>query len=249
MVQQYLPTGDYSIIDLTPSPLQNASISKRQRLMLRGDRTSLTNLGRPGSKRYQRYLNKSFLQEQQWDLQPEDWEIVNFSYSPFTVLFDERHKKKWDPFVDITEEEQEQLLVELTCSKLDEEKEDEFGDFVFIEPEVKHEEVKISMPPVEFHFYKVDKKIRKFIRKNPDNSLVRSLDEEIVNYIQLATYQPKIFTFMESFQRMICHGICQFYLLNSKSEVTGSGKRVIVKKPKKEVGLPSMTLSKFLETL
>jgi len=243
MVQQYqvITTGDYNIDSNLNSIQHVSSIAKRKFL------TNLNNTGKPGSKRYQRFLNNSFLQEQEWDLQPEDWNIVQFSSSPFTVLFNEKNKRKWDPFVDITEEEQEQLLVELSSSS-NEEKEDEFGDFVFIESEVKQQEVKISSPPIEFHFYKVNKRVRNFIRKNPDNPLFRSLDEQIVNYIQLATNQPKIFNFTQSFQRMMCHGVCQFYLLSSKSEVVGSGKKqVIVWRSKKEVSLPTMTLSMYLE--
>jgi len=262
MVQQYLPSGDYtsSILDLSanlPSsqPISISSTSRRQRQMVRDSKPG--KIGKPGSKRYQRYLNKSFLQEQQWDLKKEDFEVFQFSCSPFSLLFEESNKRKWAPFIDITEEEQNQLLSRLREAFSEDEKYDEFGDFVFLSSQTleakdfeEPEEEKTPSPPAEIHFRKVEKKIRKFIRKNSDLQIIQSLDQEIVEYIQLSTYQPKKFTFSESLHRMICHGICQFYTLSSKSEDCTSGNRVVVvRKPKKGISFPSMTLTKFLQTM
>jgi len=260
MVQHYLPAGDYnSILDLTNNLSSTQHIpfsSKRQRQIIKDSR--MGKVGKPGSKRYQRYLNKSFLQEQQWDLKPEDFEVIKFSCSPFSVLFEETNRRKWAPFVDITEEKQNQLLSCLRGAISEDEKYDEFGDFVYVFSEAlqikdfedQEEEVKTPpSPPAELHFRKVEKKIRKFIRKNSDLQIIHLLDQEIVDYIQLATYQPKRFTFTESLHRMICHGICQFYTLSSRSEdCVGGSRAVVVRKPKKGVCFPSMTLTKFLQT-
>jgi len=79
----------------------------------RDNLASRNRIGRPGSKRYQRYINRSFL----GDLGSEGEMELDFrmmeSTSPFSILFEESNRKKWDPFVEVTEEKQEKLLISI----------------------------------------------------------------------------------------------------------------------------------------
>jgi len=253
MVQQYLPKQELGDILNLPIDQVNRSSPRRRRYAVRDSEARFNRVGKPGSKRHQRYLNNTFLQDQHWDLSPEDFEIVRFSCSPFAALFDEENRRRWEPFVDITEEEQRDLLAHLHCMK--EDNEDEFGDFVVIKSETaqimeEFDEVKVPSFPPEVHFKKVEKKLRKVMQKHSNNQFFISIDKEIVNYIQLSTYTPLTLSLTESFHRMICHGICQFYSLRSHSESLASGHRiVIVKKPKEGLHFPSTTLSQFLNSL
>jgi len=255
MVHQYLSTsvGDFSFLEeistSVPSPSNPVSPKKRQRYVpMRDSQARFSRVGKPGSKRFQRYMNDSFLHNV-LDLEPEDFQLQSVR-STFSLLFEEQNEKKWAPFVDITEEEQDYLLFSMNHVKKGEEEEDEFGDFVIIpieNMETKQEDC--SFHP-ETKFRKVDKKIRRFIQKNPTNPFLLSMDEEIVKYIEMGTFQPKIFSFDQSFQRMICHGICQFYSLNSFSRENEKGSRVVtVRKPLKGFSTPSITLSIFLQKL
>jgi len=257
--QHFLPTtGDCSLLDITKSNSPNGSQRKHRnsQILGRDSQARLNKVGRPGSKRYQRYLNKSYLYEHEWNLLPEDFEVAIKSSSLFSALFDEVNRTKWEPFIDVTEEQQEYLLRRLqdvSVSLVEDEQEDEFGDFVMIPSEHEVlpivEEVKMTQSfPAHFHFQKVDRKIRKFIRKNPNDPFLRSLDCKIVEYIQHTSYQPKTFSFHGSFHRMVCHGICQFYSLHSKSQNISETRVVVVRKPKSNVSFPSVTLSQFLET-
>jgi len=262
MVQHFLPTaGDCSLLDLSTNSINypNGSQRKHRQLLVRDSQARLDKVGRPGSKRYQRYLNKSYLYEHEWNLEPEDFEVARKSSSPFSALFDEVNRTKWEPFIDVTEEQQEYLLRKLQDASVSlvevDEQEDEFGDFVMISSEYKvipiDEEVKkmtqTQSLPVDFHFQKVDRKIRKFIRKNPNDPFLRSLDCKIVEYIQHTSYQSKTFSFHGSFHRMVCHGICQFYSLHSKSQNISDTRVVVVRKPKSKIAFPSITLSQFLD--
>jgi len=254
MVQQYLstPIGDFSFLEEIPNSTpqtpvnQGVSPKRRQRhVAVRDSQARLSKVGKPGSKRFKRYINNSFLQDQQWDLEPQDFQLHSLSCSPFSLLFEENNGKKWAPFVDITEEEQNYLLSSLHK----EEQEDEFGDFVILPREEEIEVITTSPIRPEVHFRRVDKKIRRFIQKNPTNQFVLSLDQEILKYIELAAPQPKTFSFDQAFHRMICHGICQFYCLHSHSRDHKGGRAVTVKKPSQGFPSPEVTLSIFLQSL
>jgi len=257
MVQQYLSTvSDYSDVlvrfatDNFPSQSQGTSPKRRRNITARDSEARFGRIGRPGSKRFQRYINKSFLQDRQLDLEPEDFQVSRLSTSPFSLLFEEEVARKWAPFVDITEEQQDYLLEAMTMTHKEEEQEDELGDFVIIprEGETIVEETEQFVP--EAHFRRVDRKIRAFIKKNPNNPFVLSMDQEILKYIGASTLQPKQFSFDEAFQRMICHGICQYYRLHSHSRNEKSGNRVVmVRRPSEGFLSPTITLSIFLKTL
>jgi len=120
-------------------------LQKKRINPIRDSQARLEKVGKPGSKRFQRFVNKTYLYQHEWDLQPEDFEIAKKSPSPFSLLFDEKIKQLWEPFIDITEEEQEKLLQKLSSTSFrQEEQEDEFGDFVILPSSSENEFVFIE---------------------------------------------------------------------------------------------------------
>ncbi|PRP86709.1 hypothetical protein PROFUN_02858 [Planoprotostelium fungivorum] len=64
------------------------------------------NVGLPGSRRYRRWLNKSYLMEQEGELEIEDFVLFHQSHQPvFTTKC-----QAWDQFVNTTEEHQGEML-------------------------------------------------------------------------------------------------------------------------------------------
>jgi len=248
MVQQHLSAGDFTVI--LPDHHQNVAtpVTPTRTRWVRDSVTRLNKIGRPGSRRYQRYLNREFLQEQQWDLQPEDFQVVCFSKTTFSLLFEEENRQLWAPFVDVTEEE-ERVMLQRMCSGRPVEENDELGDWVVIDSINAESEVKKN-PIVKPHicFMRVDKRVRKYIQKNPDSPMLESMDKGITQYIQ-EEKRKKTYNFENSFHRLICHGVCQFYSLHSCSEDNEDGSRALhISKPRSH-NSPSVTLSEFLQTL
>lgn len=253
MVQQHVQTGDYSTL-ITATAVQTATPTFRRRRFVPPNRDAsarTTRIGRPGSKRYQRFLNKEYLSEQQWDLEVEDFQVVRFGCTPFTCLFEEHNNRIWEPFIDITEEEEQWMLRQLEEGKpADLETRDELGDWIVVDRQEENLFDEFVEPTVHgsISMRRVHKDIRKIIRKNPDSPFLLEMDKEIANYIeaeaQLLTYKLET-----AFQRMICHGICQYYSLCSRSEDQPDGTRLtIISKPRKGISLPSHTLSEYLQT-
>jgi len=248
MVQQHLSAGDFTVILPNQQPIATPVTPTRTR-WVRESVTRLNKIGRPGSRRYQRFLNKEFLQEQQWDLQPEDFQVVRFSKTPFSLLFEEENREVWAPFVDVTEED-ERLMLDRICSGRPIEESDELGDWIVIGTNNDDVEVKKPTPVVKPHtcFMRVDKRARKFIQQNPDSQILQSMDNRITQYIQ--EDKRKITCHFEnSFHRLLCHGVCQFYSLHSCSEDIKNGSRVLhISKPRIH-NAPTVTLLEYLQTL
>jgi len=160
------------------------------------------------------------------------------STSPFSILFEESNRKKWDPFVEVTEEKQEKLLISIEITTRQKDK-----------CASKKEQDHLVSP--DHSFTKVDKKIRKLLRKYEGTEFLNGLDHDIVDYISVSDIQAKVYHFSDSFHRLLCHGVCQFYSLQSKSEIypnKADAKKVIVTKSKTLL-LPNKTLSQYLFSL
>jgi hypothetical protein len=253
MVQQHIQAGDYSTL-ITATGVQTVAPTFRRRRFVPPNRDGAartTRIGRPGSKRYQRFLNKEYLSEQQWDLELEDFQVVRFGCTPFTRLFEEHNNKIWEPFIDITEEEEQWMLRQLEEGKpSDLETRDELGDWIVIDQQEENllDEFVDQIVPGSVSMRRVQKDIRKFIRKNPDYPFLVAMDKEITSYIETEV-KCLSYKLETAFQRMICHGICQYYSLQSRSEDQPDGTRLtIISKPRKGVPLPSHTLSEYLQT-
>jgi hypothetical protein len=194
-----------------------------------------TKIGKPGSKRFQRWLNNSYLMGFEEGMEPSDLTIQPPA-SMFNRLFeDETNLHLWEPFVDVTEEQQRKMLNKM-CSQS--------------KKELKTRPSSLG----EESFLRVEKKIRKQLVKFLDSPFLIELDKEIVSFAseQWDTNRRQLkFQFTDSFHRMICHGICQFYSLNSRSvELQGfrsDHKILFISKPA-VYSPPEITLISYLQT-
>jgi hypothetical protein len=199
------------------------SLNKRERV------------GKPGSRRHQRFMNQVFLLEQ-FEYEVED-NIMEFTDSPLSLLFKENNQKLWAPFISITEEEQEQLL-NCLCG---------------MEEQLRRKDKKgVQTPNVSGSqsFKRIDKKIRRLLRKHYDNEFLCSMDQDLLEYVTLADINQRTYCLNDSFQRLLCHGVCQYYSLHSWSKDSKGRRILVVRKPQdKAICAPTETLRQYLETL
>jgi len=227
-----------------------ASPSKRKSNSWTPQRDSLNrrnNIGKPGSRRHQRWLNRMFLMEQEVELELEDFKIFDTTKTALSQIFEDSFCSEiWAPFVDVTEEQEEQLLMSIDVTLTH--KNDKESD---LEVEVSFDDEDDSsddqMFPAQESFKRIDKKIRKVLQQQIENEFLSSMDKEIANYIQIKEFNTLTYSFEDSFHRLICHGICQFYSLRSRSEDSETGDRILVIKKPATILKPSTTLTQFLQ--
>jgi len=184
--------------------------------------------GRPGSKRFQRYVNKSFLLENEDELRMEDLIVFQApTITPLSLLFEERNKKIWEPFVSVTEEQQKNMIaiVEMSSSR--------------------HTAADVTLSSPQ-SFDLIDMKIRKILKNNSESEFFSDLEKELLHYIESDEIDSLAYSFEETYHRMICHGISQYYNLESRSK-NENGNRIVVVQKKKDSRVPGETLSQFLQ--
>jgi len=99
-------------------------------------------------------------------------------------------------------------------------------------------------------FSRIDKKIRRILRKHCDSEFLTAMDQDILEYISLADLNEKMYSLHDSYQRMICHGVCQYYALNSSSKELKGRRTIVIRKPRnKSIAPPTETLRQYLESL
>jgi len=187
-------------------------------------------VGKMGSKRYQRFLNKTFLIDQERQLDAADFNIFVHCCTPFTQLWQEPKKLQvWEPFIDVTEERQEELLVSLSV-------------------DISNYLQNMTEESASASFKIIDRKIRKLLKRHLRSEFLMALDDEILGYIRLDDYNTLVYSFSDPYHRMICHGICQFYSLQSRSK-NSKGDRVVVVSKTQHTSIPNQTLSQHLQKL
>jgi len=194
-----------------------------------GVRDSLANRdtpGRPGSRRFQRYLNKAFLLNQSADLEANDFVITASSSSIFTEILGDGDKlATWEQFLDMNEHEQSEILFAVS----------------------EQVECWIDLSP-EQNFNMIDKKLRRVLQLHLCSDFLSELEAEILQRIS-GEMTSLVYTFAEPWHRMICHGICQYYSLHSQSTDVKGGKRVVVVSKTKRTRIPAVSLSQHLKSL
>lgn len=193
-----------------------------------GPRDSLNRrnrMGKPGSKRYQRWLNRSYLLELETDFDMLEFEIVPES-SLFGFLFEnEEQLKIWGDFCEYSEEEQRMMLAS-------------------IEKEEKAKNTPCT--PYASWIRNVDISLRKLIRKHWETDFLKTLDEEIYQLVEMPEH---ILTYnFDAFHRMLCYALCQFYSLRSMKKVKNSEKLVIVDNPHPQQNIKT-PLTQFLNSI
>jgi len=188
-------------------------------------------------------------------------------HTALSQLFDnELNFELWEPFSNCTEEQQNEML-QTMLNNLDQLEAQ--GD-----QSQRHQQQPMwSREELEELVRKAFKDVERMKDRLLGNSeFLEELEKEIVRYIncdceegrQCATalffssdyFEGLIalnpppstakFTFHNSFHRLLAHGLCRYYSLNSHSE-NSKGKRVtVVNKPKSGVSLPPVSLSTYL---
>lgn len=189
-------------------------------------------VGRPGSKRFQRHMNKSFLLEQD-GVSHEDFYVYPRTRSIFGELMNDDEKlAQWQEFLEITEEQQQNLLVSLSADVSN-----------YLEKEHSQDELTSDM-----QFKKIDKKLRRLLKGHLESKILSDLDSQMYQYVSEGNFESLIYSFNEPFHRMICHGVCQFYALHSHSKDIAEDRIVVVSKTKR-TKFPKKTLSEHLKSM
>ena len=149
-------------------------------------------------------------------------------------------KKKWDPFVEISMEKQEQLLGQLDPQRTPRTAE-----------EILQEIVESDSPADRFS--RIDREIRLNLRRQIGSPLLDQLEQRIVSYVQSSPSEALTLTLEDGFQRMLLHGICQYFCLSSKSVDTAAGRSTVVSIPSHlqtvQSKIPKTLLSQYLVQL
>jgi len=193
---------------------------------------------KPGSRRYRRFMkNVELLETALSDSEGEDFEIeVEFTVtfrSPFTVIFDDADfRVKWDPFIDITEEEEARLLALI-----------EQEEALRREKRKKRD----STNPNDCW-----KKLSKYARQNlldqaeSSQGAIELLDRMLVDFV-LSRGKRKAVSLPSSFQRLMCRCMAPFYSMKVQTARTGTGYTTTLIKTK-NTQLPTTHLSDFLRS-
>lgn len=220
-------------VAVSASPARNWRWAPRESL------ASRLRVGRPGSKRFQRFLNKEFLETAQEDLESRDWDIIDFSTtgSWFGQLCDEHNRVVWEPFVDITEEEQDYLI----CAANDRQRK-----------EASMEGAACNGTSPAARFERIERKPRRALWENPRCEFLQQVESEVIAFLHRCgspVVEPLVMPLDGSpYHRLICHGVSQYYLLASYSRTANGQRSLIICKPRHvdHIEQPHITLSEFL---
>lgn len=193
--------------------------------------------GRPGSRRHVRHMNKielidKALSDSESELEIEVEFTVSFK-SPFTILFEnEEVKEDWEPFVEVTEEDQSSML-----------------SMYYPDPT----ERQISKKPNGFStdpqecFKLLSRDEKKFLVRKAGNSLISQMETVIIDFI--LSRRKTLSLSLPEYDRMIFNCCCVYYSLLVSAETLPTGEiNETIHKPK-GIQLPSTKLSDYLKTL
>eukprot|EP01090_Pellita_catalonica_P021698 TRINITY_DN8185_c0_g1_i1.p1 TRINITY_DN8185_c0_g1~~TRINITY_DN8185_c0_g1_i1.p1 ORF type:complete len:255 (+),score=25.05 TRINITY_DN8185_c0_g1_i1:40-804(+) len=218
--------------------------------------------GKPGSRRYQRYLNASYLNDADfWDasvceiLQQQRlmmWcpEFRNY----FQYIWEnEENFSLWRPFVDITEDDQSRLLQQLSpapqLSAIDDATEAKRLFFM-----IGKDSRKMLKDPVhKALLLEMESKIIEAFALEESPSLSKGAADHLFEDLSLTNGELR-FMMDDSRCRRIVHAVCKYYSLNSSTISTENCKRLVVVKKRKRhanvvLPLPNLILSAYLELI
>jgi len=223
-------------------PLGSNGTGKKKRKRVANKRDSQARRivsGKPGSKRHNRFVNQLYLtqasqteeESQEPDTLFEEWT------SPISLVFEPENKEYWEPFVDITEEEEKFLLDQLAPKKVSQQR-------------WTRDQIRLN------------KAARNSLVKYRESEFLRELERELMYFITEGLAFPNkghtFFTssstspnqlriiFEDDFHRFLGHSVCRFYNLESHSVDQSSTKRVFVVQKLKNHFMPPSTLLEYL---
>jgi len=189
--------------------------------------------GKPGSKRYQRWLNASYLMDLEADLEISDFTVEPPSSMFQTVFDDDEFYTMWCPFIETTEEYELEMLS-------------------YFE---KPQSCKVSSDPLtpEQSYRKIHRETRRLLHKYVETEFLNDLDNEISSFVFDCTAVHELsFQIDNPFHRLLCYGICQYYSLHTKSIpvlASEQEKIVYISKPKYTFAPPHSSLCTFLRSM
>jgi hypothetical protein len=205
---------------------------------MRDSQKSRQSVGLPGSKRHNRYRNKMDLLDKALSDSESELEIevefhVEFK-SPFSVLFtDEEVKRKWEPFVEVTEEEESEIL-NVFYPQFTRQRRPRRGNSDFA-----------AAPQDCFNALNRDE--RKLLRKQTGNPKIVEYENIIIELI--LSRRSSVSFNASSFDCLLAGLICVYYALEINAEQLEEDLVAVQIKKPKGVMLPSVRLSEYLVTL
>jgi len=269
LVTSIIDEKDKAFITPIGSPLATASLlsnpsssassrKKKNPFKYNGPRDSLNSrykIGKPGSRRYRQWENEFFLvqnlseTESEYESEYSDgWdEAYEPSYGSFALVLEEENKYLWEPFIDVTEEQQKILL-----------------DFYEQDSESDRDSEELLEPlsPQEA-FSRTRHCTRKTLRKHKDSRFLQELDETIFSFSKNDSFElPEgrdylqqddesgelIFSLSHKFHRLLLHSLCEYYDLVSYSVDASEERQTIVYKRENTLSR-QQSVTRFLKLL
>jgi len=176
------------------------------------------NIGMPGSRRYQRHLNKSYLMDQEGELELEDFLIYQHMHNPiFTTK-----SPLWEKLINTTEERQADLLRAIA-------------------PETEPIHHNTSA------WDRMDKRLKRLLVSAAHSTSLLSIDTEVRNFIHSQENTLNLFP-EDGFGRLLCHGVSQYYGLKPATVNSSPSSRVVVVQQNKSIISPARDLIPFLQS-
>eukprot|EP01102_Stenamoeba_stenopodia_P007463 TRINITY_DN208_c0_g1_i1.p1 TRINITY_DN208_c0_g1~~TRINITY_DN208_c0_g1_i1.p1 ORF type:complete len:238 (-),score=64.74 TRINITY_DN208_c0_g1_i1:136-849(-) len=223
-------------------------------------------VGKPGSRRHQRFLNKTHLTDEETD-EEDPFGLVNGEgevperHSMFKdVLESEEKKEIISPFLNTTIDEEEEFLASLQ----EPEKEKR--------PELDRLSKKMLIKYHGTDFLEdLDRHISSFVEiigscdsdpTNQHNAIpsssypstkhrLRELTSEHFETTIDVQKEKMVIKFKDSFHRFLAHSVCRYYSLSSNSETKSGGKRLTVitvpRNSPRPIAMPTITLDNYLK--
>lgn len=180
--------------------------------------------GEPGSRRHKRWVN-SLIGDIQDELVPMEEFVPEFR-SYFAELFTVAGRMAFEPFVDVTEAKQAELLRSIRAS-------------VRAATAARERSAK-AQDPVESCYKRIDRRIRLALKKYTGQYLA-TLECAILEYVSTgqvtsvdlevpftATEGALVIAFDDAYYRMLGHAVCQFHSLACHTRDLPHDKRVLV---------------------
>jgi len=208
----------------------------RKKKLVRDSQKAREFVGRPGSKRHNRYMNKMELLDKALSDSESELEIeIEFKIeykSPFAILFEDADmKERWEPFIEVTEQEQTDLLAQLFPSI----------------PRRQGKGVEAATAPHE-RFSALRREERKILKKHTGHPAIERFEGVIIDFLlsRRTTSTVKL-----THRECLLFGLASvYYSVPLGVEELGDGcAGLTLRKTTKGVQLPDLKLSEYLKTL
>eukprot|EP01119_Soliformovum_irregulare_P002274 TRINITY_DN1255_c0_g1_i1.p1 TRINITY_DN1255_c0_g1~~TRINITY_DN1255_c0_g1_i1.p1 ORF type:complete len:241 (+),score=38.75 TRINITY_DN1255_c0_g1_i1:84-806(+) len=226
-----LPLGDDVFHSTVPASIRTPSRKKKS--IRYGTRDSLRSRlfpGKPGTRRHQRHLNRTFLTDRIDEVEAEDW-FVPDAYPTF--FSNEQNMEAWKVLMEITEDQLQEFFSAMEELSVN-------------EPQPKR--YTTAFQGAQAAYAKIDKQTRACMKRHSGSPRLTELDIEILAFAN-SSEKAISFQFDHSPHRLVCHGICQYYSLISQSVTNKAGVRTTLIYKPDEHTIPTISLTEFMATL